>query len=216
MSEHASRVAVQCPSCSADTATPHEVLKDAGLSTVRCADCGHVHKQELEEPETVEIDVVVSQDGESLTATVESEADESIAVGEEFIVDTPEAIMQVRVTSVEVGPEQRTEQASADEIETVWTRAVDNVAVNATVHTEGGNGDDSRTEKLRLPGDYEFVVGETVDLGDQEFEVSGIVVRDDAPEYRHGKLDHDGDMAYAKDVKRVYGHDESVQAWSPW
>ncbi|MFC6725701.1 HVO_0476 family zinc finger protein [Halobium palmae] len=216
MSEHTGRVALACPSCSPDAATPHEILKEGGLSTVRCADCGHVHKEELTEPETVDLDVVVSQDGESLTATVEADAEESIAVDEEFIVDTPEAIMQVRVTSIEIGPEMRAERASASEVETVWTRAVDNVTVNATLHTEGGDDDGSRSERLQVPGDFEFVVGETVDLAGEEFEVRGIVVREDGPEYRHGKLDHDGDMAFAKDVKRVYGRDESSQAWSPW
>ncbi|MFC4358391.1 HVO_0476 family zinc finger protein [Halobium salinum] len=216
MSEHTGRVALACPSCSPDTATPHEVLKEAGLATVRCADCGHVHKEELEEPETVEIDVVVSQDGESLTARVETEADESVGVGDEFIVDTPEAIMQVRVTSVEIGPEMRAEQAAASEVETVWTRAVDNVTVKATVHTEGGQDEGSRSERLQVPGDYEFVVGEVGEFGDEKFEVQAIVVREEGPEYRHGKLDHEGDMAFAKDVKRVYGRDESSQAWSPW
>jgi hypothetical protein len=41
-------------------------------------------------------------------------------------------------------------------------------------------------------------------------------VRDDAPEYRHGKLDHEGDMVYARDVKRLYGTDQTTSAWSAW
>ena len=67
-----------------------------------------------------------------------------------------------------------------------------------------------------MPGDYEFVVGETDDLGDEEFTVEGILIRDDATGYDHGKLDFDGDEAAAKDIKRLYVRDEATTAWSAW
>jgi uncharacterized Zn finger protein len=67
-----------------------------------------------------------------------------------------------------------------------------------------------------VPGDYEFVVGETDDLAGEEFTVEGIHLRDDAIGYDHTKLDHRGDAAVAKDVNRVYARDESSTAWSAW
>ena len=216
MTEAAERVAATCPSCSPDADTVHEVLKPAGQATVRCTDCGHVHKTSIEEPETVTRDVIVSQGGESFTATVETEADQSVEVGEEFVLETEEAILVVRVTSLELPENRRVEQAVARDVETFWTRAVDNVSVNVTLHPKDGKADQTRSITLQLPGDEEFEVGETVNYGDEEFTVEGIQVRTDVADYEFTKFDHEGDTVPAKDVKRVYARDESSTAWSAW
>ena len=76
--------------------------------------------------------------------------------------------------------------------------------------------DQTRSLRVNVPGDYEFTVGETVEFGEEEFTVEGLQIREDAPEYRHEKLDHPGDLAYAKDLKRVYARDETLTAWSAW
>ncbi|MFC6826668.1 HVO_0476 family zinc finger protein [Halopelagius fulvigenes] len=216
MSTPQDRVAVACPSCSPEEPTVHEVLKPGGHATVRCTECSHVHKVRIEEEREVQRDVIVSQDRESFKTTVDAPAEETIAVGEEFIVDTEEAIMLVRITGIEVGPEQRTESAEVEDVTTIWTRAVDNVSVNVTVNPKDGKHDKTRSFKVHVPGDYEFVVGETEEFGDEKFTVKALHVREDAPEYRHGKLDHDGDMVYAKDLNRLYGRDETSTAWSAW
>ncbi|MFB6090490.1 MAG: HVO_0476 family zinc finger protein [Halobellus sp.] len=219
MSTPQDRVAAECPSCSPAESTVHEVLTEgSGRRTVRCTECGHVHKVQVESETEVERDVIVSQDGESFATTVEAPPDETIETGDEFIVDSEEAIMQVRVTGIEVGPEQRVDEATVEDVDTIWTRAVDNVTVKVTVNPKEGTGDreDSRSFDLLVPGDHEFVVGETESYGDEEFEIKAIQVRSDAPEYRHGKLDHEGDMVYAKDVKRLYGTDRTTTAWSAW
>ena len=213
------RLAVDCPSCSSAEPTVHEVLKEGGgRHTVRCTDCDHVHKVRVESESTVERSVVVSQDSESFSTRVDLSPSETLSVGEEFIVDSPEAILQVRVTGLELGPEKRVEEARAENVETVWTRGIDNVTVKTTLNPKEGTGDreSTRSFDLRVPGDYEFVVGESESFGDEEFRVKAIQVRDDAPEYRHGKLDHDGDMVYARDIKRLYGTDQTTSAWSAW
>ncbi|ELZ74958.1 MULTISPECIES: HVO_0476 family zinc finger protein [Haloferax] len=210
------RVPLSCPTCSPDEPTVHEVLKPGGHSTVRCTECGHVHKEKIEVPNEIDMNVVVSQDGSSVSTKVSAPAEAEIAKGEEFIVDTPEAIQLVRITGIEVGPEERTEEAQVKDVKTVWTRVVDNVAVNVTVHPKDGKREDTRSITVNVPGDYEFVVGETESFGDEEVEIEGLVVREDAPEYRHGKLDHPGDMVYAKDAKRVYARDQTSTAWSAW
>ncbi len=216
MSEPAERVAVACPACSPDEETAHEVLKPGGQVTVRCTDCGHVHKTAIEQEREVTRDVIVSQGGESYSTTVDVPAEEELAEGDEFIVETPEAIQQVRVTSVDLGGDRRVEAAPAEDVATVWTRVVDNVSVNVTVHPGDGREDQSRSLTLHVPGDYEFTVGETESFGDEEFTIEGVHVRDDAPEYRFDKMDHDGDSVFAKDAKRVYGRDEASAAWSAW
>ncbi|MFB6072029.1 MAG: HVO_0476 family zinc finger protein [Halobacterium sp.] len=211
-------VPVECPSCSPDLETVHEVLTTGGgQATVECTECGHVHKESFEDESTVEREVVVSQDGESFTGRTEFDPKETVYEGDEFIVETEETIAQVRVTSIEVGAEERTTRADAADVETVWTRAVDNVSVDVTVHPREGGEDASRSLEIHVPGDEEFVVGETVEFGDEEFEVTGVHVRESAVDsYKFPKLGEDGDTVLAKDVKRVYGEDQSSRAWSAW
>ena len=217
MSDQAERVAVACSGCSPGAATVHEVLSTGGgLFTVRCSECGHVHKEEPPSEETVDRTVVVSQEGESTTATLAMPADETVRVGEEFVVDTEEAILGVRVTAIEVGLEERAESATPREIETVWTRAVDNVAVDVTLHPKDGTGDATRSIEVPVPGDEEFVVGESESFGEEAFVVEGLVVRDDAEGYPSRKLDRRGDSVPAKDLARVYARDTTSDAWSAW
>ena len=209
------RVALACPSCSPDAQTAHEILKEADPATVRCGECGHTHKESLPDDETVERQVVVSQDGESFTALHETDPDERLAVGDEFLLDAPEALMQVRVTSLETA-DGRVEEATVERVETVWTRAVENVTVDVTLHPQDGKREETRSITLQVPGDEQFMIDETVTFGDEEFTVEGIVVRDDAERYDREQFDYTGDAALAKDIKRVYARDEQTTAWSAW
>ncbi|WP_247003748.1 HVO_0476 family zinc finger protein [Halosolutus gelatinilyticus] len=217
MNDIPDRVPTPCPSCSPDLETVHEVLTEGGGAlTVRCSECGHVHKIQPETRREVTLDVVVSQEGESFTANVTTPEDEVVEVGDEFILETEEVLSTVRVTSLELDGHRRTEAAPADEIETVWTREVDNVAVNVTVHPKDGSRDDSRSVTVYVPGDYEFEVGDTETFGDDEFEIDAFVVRGDATGYDRDRYEMDGDSIVAKDAKRVYAYDQTSSAWSAW
>ncbi len=215
MTATAERVALPCPACSPDLETVHEVLSEGGQATVRCGDCGHVHKTDLPEETTIQRDVVVSQGEESFPANVEVPAEETLSTGEEFLLETDEAIMTVRITSLELDS-GRTDSAAAEDVRTIWGREVGNVEVNVTAHPKGGEHDETRGLSFQVPGDYEFTIGETETLEDEEFTVEGIVLRDDATGYDHEQLDFEGDVALAKDVKRLYARDESTSAWSAW
>jgi uncharacterized Zn finger protein len=215
MTDQTERVAVACPACSPDIETVHEVLSPGGQATIRCTECDHVHKEHLPEEQTMTKDVVVSQDGESFSASTEAPKEETIAVGEEFLLETDEAILTVRITSLELA-EGRTEEATVEDVTTIWTRAVGNVSVNVTAHPKSGEHDETRSFSLQVPGDYEFTVDETETLDDEEFTIEGILIRDDATGYDHEKLDFEGDTAIAKDIKRLYVRDESTTAWSAW
>ena len=217
MSDTPDRVPTPCPSCSPDLETVHEVLTTGGGTlTVRCSECGHVHKIQPDTEREVTLDVVVSQGGESFTANVTAPEDETVEVGDEFILETEEVLSTVRVTSVELDGQKRVEEAPVDEIETVWSREVDNVAVNVTVHPQDGSRDDSHSITVHVPGDYEFEVGDVESFGDDEFEIDAFVVRDDASGYRRDRFEVEGDTAFAKDLKRVYAYDEQSSAWSAW
>lgn len=208
-------VPTPCPACSPDAPTVHELLSPGGQATVRCTECDHVHKTRFEEEETIKRDVIVSQEGESFHTQVDAPASEKLAVGEEFIVDTDEMLMTVRITSLELA-EERAERAPAADVQTIWTRAVDNVAVPITLNPTDGRHDQTRSIDALVPGDEEFTVGATEELGDEEFTIKSIKMRDDAVGYNHEHLDFDGDTATAKDIKRVYADDESSAAWSAW
>jgi uncharacterized Zn finger protein len=215
MDDPTERVAVPCPACSPDSETVHEILSPGGRATIRCTECDQVHKAQLPDEQTITKDVVVSQDGESFSASTEAPVEERVATGEEFLLETDEAILTVRITSLELS-EGRTDEATVEDVETIWTRAVGNVKVNVTAHPKSGEHDETRSFSLQLPGDYEFAVDETNELGGEEFTVEGIYLRDDATGYEHEKLDFGGDMAMAKDIKRLYVRDESTTAWSAW
>ncbi|WP_306055205.1 HVO_0476 family zinc finger protein [Natronococcus wangiae] len=217
MNDVPDRIPTPCPSCSPDLETVHEVLTEGGGAlTVRCSECSHVHKVQPERRREVTLDVVVSQGGESFTANVTVPEDETVEVGDEFILETEEVLSTVRVTSVELDGQKRRETAEADEIETVWTREVDNVAVNVTIHPQDGSRDDSRSTTVHVPGDYEFEVGGIEEFGDDEFEIDAFVVREDASGYDRDRYEMEGDTGIAKDLKRVYAYDQQTSAWSAW
>ena len=211
------RIPETCPSCSPELETVHEVLSPGeGSLTVRCGECGHVHKVQPESEREVTLVVVVSQGGESFTANVTAPATEPVEVGEEFLLETEEVLSTVRGTSVELSGSRRREVAEADRIETVWTREVDNVAVNVTIHPEDGRREDSRSTTIHVPGDYELTVGAEESFGDDEFSIDAIVVRGDATGYNRDRYEEAGDVVFAKDAKRVYAWDETSSAWSAW
>ncbi|AQL42435.1 hypothetical protein BV210_06780 [Halorientalis sp. IM1011] len=214
--EAGDRVGIACPACSPQFETVHEVLSTGGGdATLRCTECEHVHKESLPEEQTAQLDVVISQDGESFSAQVEAPADADLATGEEFVAETDAAVMTVRITSLEIDG-GRVESAPVTDVDTVWTRAVGNVSVNVTKHPKDGRREATESTKVQVPGDHEFVVGETEEFGDLEFTVESILVRDDAAGYEFDKLDYDGDTVAAKDIKRLYARDETSTAWSAW
>ncbi len=212
------RVAVRCPSCSPAAETAHEVLNRGGGATVKCGECGHVHKTTLDEDPTVDRRVIVSQDDESIEARVDIPPEETLTTGEEFLVETDEAILTARITSLESIEGSRVDEAKANDVRTLWTRAVGNVSVNLTLHPMDGYHDETRSVRIRVPGDEEFVIGTTHEYGGEAFEVERILVREDATGYEREDYDFAGDSVLAKDVKRIYARDEDARtrAWSGW
>ncbi len=213
-----SRIAVSCPACSPGEETAHEVVARGGQATVRCSNCGHVHKTRLAETSTIERRVIISQDGEATEAWIDLPPDAGLARGDEFLVDTDEAILSARVTSLERTDGGRSETGVAETVKTVWARAVGNVTVKFTLHPKSGSAESTRSVKIQVPGDESFVVGETHAYGGEEFTVERLLLRDDATGYDRGDYDVAGDAVPAKDLKRVYARDETTsgRAWSGW
>lgn len=215
--ERGTQRAIACPSCSPDAPQVHEVLKPDAHATVRCLSCEHVHKASLEPSSTVRVRTVVSVEDESERVEVEAPREEPLSVGEEFVADSDEGPIGVRITSLELEDGSRVETASAVDVATIWTRAVDNVAVDTTIHPADGAHDRTRSETYYLPGDEELTVGQPVPHLDESVRVEGIVLRDDAMAYDRRKLDRRGRSAPAKDIKRLYVRECEGDTWrSPW
>lgn len=210
-------VGLACPACSPERPQVHEVLATGGDATVRCDNCGHVHKTQFGSESTVSVRTVVSVGEDSERTAVDVPTDEELAVGEEFVAELPDGPVGVRITSLEAQSGGREDSLHATEVATIWTRAVDNVGIPATIHPADGSREGTRSETYYLPGDADLVVGEGVPHLDSTVTIEGLVLEDDAVGYSRRKLDAHGDMAPAKDVARVYARETGGDNWtSAW
>jgi len=185
------KIEIVCPSCSPDDAVDHVILKGTKELLLQCVECGSVHK--AQKPREVQVRVIVSKGKESLH--MRALLSGVIKTGDELLIDdetTGEANL-VQVTSVEVG-DKRKESAAADVIKTIWARAIDDVIVKIAVH----HRETTESIEMRVPGDREYVVGETVDVNNRKLKIIRIKIRDGA--FRSRK----GIAIKAKDIKRIY------------
>ncbi len=211
------QVGTPCPACSPADEQVHVVLKFDGHATVRCTACDHVHKVIPEQAPEADVRVVVSLGDESITTTAAVPRDEMLAVGEEFVAETDDGPVGVRITSLERRNDERVEIAPAAAIRTIWTRAVDNVGVPTTIHPADGSREGTESETIYLPGDAELVVGEPIPHADVDATIERMLLRTDAVSYDIDAVDRRGRTVAAKDVKRVYARRRGGDQWrSSW
>lgn len=215
--ETGAQVGLQCPACSPHEEQVHEVLSTGGHETVRCRTCDHVHKVQLGDGSTVRVRTVISFGEESERTSVSVPTDEVLAIGEEFVADCDDGPVGVRITSLERPDGTRTSSSKSTDIGTIWARAIDNVAVRATIHPGDGSHDGTVSETYYLPGDETLTVGESIPHLDEAVTIEGLVLREDAVAHDRAKLQAHGDTASAKDVKRLYAQQKQTDDWtSAW
>lgn len=215
--ERGDQVRVDCPACAPEAETTHEILKPDDDATVRCLVCGHVHKVSMEPTRRADVRVVISSGGESTRTTAEVPRSETLAVGEEFVAETPEGPVGARITSLELQDGARAERATTADVRTIWTRAVDNVGVPTTIHPADGTREATVSETVYMPGDQELIVGESLPHAEDELTIERLILRDDAIGEGPDVLERRDDAAAAKDVKRVFTRREPEDDWrSPW
>lgn len=189
-------IEVECPSCSPEEEVGHEVLKEGQSPLVRCLECGQVHAAKLKTPKSIRLKVIVSKMDISNTYRTELDSETVLQVDDELVVDDEETgvVVPILITALDAGG-KRVRIARAEDTETIWGRAIDEVTVkfSAQAGTE-------KTEVLekRVPGDYEFVVGSEERVGNKRLFINKIKVRDGA--FRSRK----GDFVLAKYVKRIF------------
>lgn len=189
-------IEVECPSCSPKEEVGHEVLKEGQSPLVRCLECGQIHPAQIKTPTAVSVKVIVSKMDVSSSYRTKLDSETVLQVDDELVVDDEETgvVYPILITALDAGG-KRVNLAKAENIETIWGRAIDEVTVKFSA--QSGTEKTEVIEK-RVSGDYEFVVGAEEKVGNKRLLINKIKVRDGA--FRSRK----GDVVLAKYVKRIF------------
>jgi len=131
-----------CPSCSPDEPVPHKVLKSM---LIKCEECGDVHTEKKEKK--VPVRVIVSMGEKSFR--IRTLLSGVIRVGDELVMDdeTSGVAYPVHISSLEV-EDKRKESAQADEIKTIWARAIDEVVIKIAI----SHRETTESVEMKVPG----------------------------------------------------------------
>lgn len=185
------KIELICPSCSPDSPVLHTILKGTRDVLLQCNDCGSVHKEIKQK--TMQVRVIVSKEEKSfhMRATLSG----IIKTGDELIIDdekTGEANL-VKVTSIEAG-NKRVDEALAEDIKTIWARAIDEVLVKIAI----SHRQTTESIEMRVPGDQEFVIGDEIHVNNRDLKVIRIKIRGGKFKSRRGV------SVRAADIRRIY------------
>jgi len=190
------QITAACPTCSPEEPRLHHIIRRHGSEVlVRCDECGSVHTVISKPVRTASVRTIVSRGEDSERCRIELPVDHEVYVGDELLVDDPSAdeVYLVEVASVEAGG-RRTVVAVAAEIDTIWARAIDEVAVKIAVH----DGTRTESDSLCVSGDREFVVGAVERIGRKNARIIRIKM------HKRGFKKNKGDVVLAKDIKRIF------------
>jgi uncharacterized Zn finger protein len=189
-------IEIECPSCSPKEEVGHEVLKEGQSPLVRCRECGQIHPATIKTPTAISVRVIVSKMDVSSAYKTKLDSETVLQVDDEMVVDDEETgvVYPILITALDAGG-KRVNLAKAENIETIWGRAIDDVTVKFSA--QSGIEKTEVVEK-RVPGDYEFVVGAEEKVGNKRLLIHKIKVRDGV--FRSKK----GDVVLAKYVKRIF------------
>ncbi len=145
------------------------------------------------EPRNVMVRVIVSRGEKSTHITTLLSG--IINVGDELVLDdenTGEAY-HVNVSSIEVG-DKRKESARAEDIKTLWARAIDEVALKIAI----SHRETTESIEMKVPGDREFVIGDKLEADGRNLKIIRIKIRDGGFKSRKGI------SVRASDIMRIY------------
>ncbi len=198
-------VFVWCPTCLKDR--KHYVVREGQNPLLRCSICKTVHSATIEETKSIDVRVIISVDNLSFKRKIKLDPKNSVNVGDEYIIE--DTVREgdeggdisvgdskaVEVTTIELKNGKREKSAKVKDIKTIWSRLIDDVVLKASIQKRG----DVRSIRIRSPGNYNFVVGNTERIGEECFGISAVKMRD-------GRLLRQiGDVACARNIRRIYG-----------
>lgn len=186
-------ITANCPEC--EDETEHEVVAESRDLLVRCTACGHHQRiQKEREPRVLAIKAVVSREGTSQVCSIELAEDDECSAGDHLVAECGDDAFGVEVTSIEC-KDKRVQRARATDIDTVWTRAIEQVVVKVSIH----DGRKTIPVYLDCDGEQQFVVGEVYAAGKRRFRISHLKLRD-GPLMRK-----EGWKTVAHRIRRAYG-----------
>jgi len=179
-----------CPAC--EEATEHIAVKSGSKNLVKCGECGTIHPISKERTRLASVKVIVNMEEQSLPYHINVPAQEVLRVGKELLVDEPpKEVVMTEITSIET--DRRVNYARADEVKTVWARAIDYVTVKFAVCY----GQTTRSLKMEAQGNETFRVGETKRVEGVRLTITKIKLRGEGF----------ADEAQAKDIVRIWGRE---------
>lgn len=180
---------IYCDTCKDET--EHELIRE-DKQLYRCLECGTV-TQFLPERE-LRVKAVISTGAISRVGSVVFKEFDTVEVGDEIVVETPEGFRIGEVTAIELKDGKRTKFAEVKDVATVWLRDVGEVEVKFSLH----KGAVTTPYKMLTSGDTEFEVGEKITIDNLMFKITRMKLI-------NGKLlKREGERAKAKEIRRVY------------
>lgn len=184
-----------CATC--DEETEHEILSRTTNQVIKCSECGAVSRIPVpKEPKLLQIKTIVSKENASSVCRCEIAEDEEVMVGDSLIAECDDGEgAGVEVMAIECG-DKRPKKAVGADIDTLWTRVIDQVVVRFSVH----DGWHTLPLYVRCEGDEKFVVGDVYVIKGVKARIGHIRMRNGAVTKRKGKFE------VASTIKRVYAY----------
>lgn len=179
-----------CPNCSSEAIEIlHESAPDAPTShaTLKCTECGHVFKDVLTTPKSVEVDAVISHGAKSEPGKLSFQAGDRVRIDDEVLQHDHRLL----ITGIEVEDDRRVRSALVEEIETVWCKVFDTVEVPIAVNDGYRTWAGERT----VPPEEEFFVGDRLTVRGVDVEIHAIKTGTG--------MRHRG-SSKARDIRRLY------------
>lgn len=184
-----------CTMCNEET--EHEVLSRTQSQVIKCTECGTVSRIPVpKEPVLLQIKAIVSREESSTVCRCEIAEDEEVAVGDSLIAECDDGEgAGVEVMSIESG-DKRPKKAIGADIDTLWTRVIDQVVVRFSVH----DGWKTLPLYVRSEGDEKYVVGDVYVIRGVKARIGHIRMRNGSVTKRRGKFE------VASTIKRIYAY----------
>ncbi|RUM35007.1 MAG: hypothetical protein DSY33_00710 [Archaeoglobus sp.] len=180
---------IYCDVCCKET--EHKLIR-ADRNLYKCRICGSV--VELRREKEIELRAIISSGATSEKGKIRLRPDDLLKVGDEVVVEVGEGFKVGEITSLEFNSGLRVDLATAREVSTVWLRDTGEVTVKISLH----KGSITTPYRILVSGETKFEVGEILEINRKNFKITRIKLI-------NGRLlRKDGDIAVAKEIKRVY------------
>jgi len=178
-----------CETCKDET--EHELIR-VEKHLYRCKECGTVSQHIPKEK--IRVKAIISSGAESEAGSVLLKEDDVVEVGNELVVEVEEGFKVGEVTSVEFLNGKRGEEGRVKNIQAIWLRDVGEVIIRLSLHKKAV----TTPYQLSTPGETEFKIGEVLNINGRIFRITKVRLLNGRLLKRHG------DIAKAKEIKRIY------------